>query len=116
MQRTAPTLIAATLIGSAFAGNASAASIRECGGVLPAGGYRFEYDPPPGAAFAYNVTTRRVGCRRARRFIAHAARIRHAGGVFTTRGFVCRDRYSGELIDTRCKARGGKVIRWRGGS
>ena len=64
-----------------------------------------------GATPAYNLTTRRVSCRRARRF---ALRYRGTDTYFPR--WNCREVNKYEWSDVRCTASGGRVIRWQAGS
>jgi hypothetical protein len=89
---------------SAGIGMSSAAPIRECG--------RWT------AQAAYNITTRKVSCRKARSVVRRwgqtAARERDGdGAVF---GFFCNYRNIGyEAGDIRCTAPRGRVVHWQTG-
>jgi hypothetical protein len=89
---------------------AEAAPIRECGnaGTLYSGQVR-----------VYNVTSRVVGCRFARRFAR--AQIRQGGPACredrwcTYRGWRCRHVAYRAESDVRCTKSGGRVVRWQYG-
>lgn len=93
---------------------ASAAPIRECGnyGYTEDGrGPLWTYEDVSGASPAYNLTTRRVACRTARRF---ALRYRGTDSYYPR--WKCREVNRYEWSDVRCTASGGRVIRWQAGS
>lgn len=59
----------------------------------------------------FNVTTRRVSCRKARRFVR---RYRGTDSYYPT--WNCREVNRYESSDVRCTASGGRVIHWQAGS
>lgn len=72
--------------------------IRECGDIA--------------AEFAYNITSRAVSCRKARRVV----RAWNGRGNVTIRGLACRYRDIGhEAGDIRCTGSRGRVVRWQTG-
>ena len=104
------------LVAAARPSTAAASAIRECGNY----GFLSPWQKQPHWTFKslqgaglFNLTTRRVGCRYARRFAQHYrgdARRYH-------RAWRCRTRIIGEeLSDTRCTASRGRVIHWQAGA
>jgi hypothetical protein len=114
MARTRRIIAAAALTAGLTAPSAAlaaeAAPIRECGdaGTLYGGQVR-----------VYNVTSRVVGCRFARRFAR--AQIRHGGPACredrwcSYRGWRCRHVAYRTESDIRCTKSGGRVVRWQYG-
>lgn len=93
---------------------ASASSIRECGNygfTADGDGPLWTYQVVNGATPAYNLTTRRVSCRRARRF---ALRYRGTDTYFPR--WNCREVNKYEWSDIRCTATHGRVIHWQAGA
>jgi hypothetical protein len=90
----------------------AAARVRECGnkGVHRNGRYGWGNGPISGAG-TYNLTTRHVSCRRARRFVN---RYRGTDTYYPT--WDCRERNAYESSDVRCTASRGRVIRWQSGA
>jgi hypothetical protein len=108
------TVLIAIVALSCVATPASASSIRECGnyGFTEDGdGPLWTYRQVAGATPAYNLTTRRVSCRRARRF---ALRYRGTDTYFPR--WNCREVNKYEWSDIRCTASRGRVIHWQAGS
>jgi hypothetical protein len=105
---------AVTLLGSPAA--VSAATIRECGNygwITDEGTTGWTYGEVDGAGI-FNVTTRKVSCRYARRFVRS-----WDGQVGGRRHRRFRCRYVSqayEYADVRCTRRSGKVIRWQTGA
>jgi hypothetical protein len=107
-------VVASAAVVAFAAGPAYASAIRECGnhGWTDDGyGPAWTYGPISGASPAYNLTTRRVSCRAARRF---ALRYRGTDTYFPR--WRCREVNDYEWSDVRCTASGGRVIRWQAGS
>ena len=95
---------------------AVAAPITECGNygwIEGQGRTGWTYGRIDGAGI-FNVTTRRVGCRYARRFVrSWEGQV----GARRHRGFKCRYvSQAHEYADVRCTRRGAKVIRWQTGA
>jgi hypothetical protein len=90
---------------------AAAAAITECGnwGDHGDGRMRWGYSDVRGFGI-YNLTTRRVACRTARRF---ARRYNGTDTYYPT--WHCREVNDYELSDIRCTASRGRVIHWRTG-
>ena len=67
------------------------------------------------SAHAFNITTRVVGCTRAKRVIRSWNRgAARRGGNGYARGLYCRYRDTGyEAGDIRCTGTGGRVVRWQ---
>lgn len=82
-------------------GVATAAPIRECG------------DLPH--RFAFNITTRKVRCKEARRVVRRWNNtVAKRGGTGRVRGLFCRYRDTGhEAGDIRCTGSRGRVVRWQ---
>jgi hypothetical protein len=105
-----PGLVVAMLLATP----AYAAPIRECGnfGFTANGdGPMWTYRQISGASPAYNLTTRNVACRYARRF---ALRYRGTDTYFPS--WHCRERNDYELSDVRCTGPRRRVIHWQAGS
>lgn len=108
--------VVAVIAAVAVPGTASAAPIKECGNygwIEDEGRTGWTYGPIDGAGI-FNVTTRKVRCRYARRFVLS---LDGQVGSDRHRGFKCRyvsEEY--EYADVRCTRRGGKVIRWQTGA
>jgi hypothetical protein len=111
------TAAAVTAIAAlALPGAASASPIRECGNygwIEEEEATGWTYGEIDGAGI-FNVTTRGVSCRYARKFVlswnGQVGRRHH-------RGFSCRyvsEEY--EYADIRCTRRPGRVIRWQTGA
>lgn len=66
---------------------------------------------PIDGAGIYNLTTRRVLCRTARRF---ARRYRGTDSYYPT--WRCREVNDYEFSDVRCTASRGRVIHWQAGA
>lgn len=96
---------------------AAAAPVRECGNYgYHDGRQQWTYEPLTGAG-TYNVTSRVVGCRTARRLALHASS--RAGNDRTWRYRRWRCRYVSrayEYADVRCTRAGGRVVRWQFGA
>ena len=91
---------------------AAAAPIRECGNF---DGLRWTYREIQGAGI-WNVTSRVVGCRTARRMTSRAYRTYRGGRAWRYRAWTCRILVQKhEYSDTRCTASGGRVVRWQSG-
>ncbi len=105
-------LAVAALGMSAAVSPASAAPVRECGnwGDHGDGSMRWGMSDISGAGI-FNVTTRKVSCRKARRFVR---RYRGTDTYFPT--WKCREVNEYEFSDTRCTASRGRVIHWQAGS
>lgn len=82
-------------------GTAGAAPIRECGQLTH--------------RLAFNITTRKVSCREARRVVRRWSRtVAQSGGDGRVRGLYCRYRDTGyEAGDIRCTGSRGRVVRWQ---
>jgi Ni/Co efflux regulator RcnB len=104
--------LAAALLLAGMAAPAQAARIIECGnwGATESGRSGWTYEEIVGARI-YNVTTRKVGCSKARRFVR---RYRGTDTYFPT--WRCREFNDYELSDIRCTASGGRVIHWQTGA
>lgn len=107
--------IAATAaLMAVLAASAGAASGRviECGnwGDHGDGRMRWGMSDIYGAGI-YNVTTRRVSCRTARRFVR-----RYRGTDTYFPKWDCREINRFEFSDVRCTASGSRVIRWQAGA
>jgi hypothetical protein len=107
-------LIAIVAVACIATTPALASSIRECGNY----GFTADGDGPlwthrevTGATPAYNLTTRRVSCRRARRFA-----LRYHGTDTYFPRWNCREVNKYEWSDIRCTAARGRVIHWQAGS
>ena len=96
----------------AFASDASASRIRECGnwGVHKNGHFGWGMSAIQGAGI-FNVTTRKVRCRKARHFVRH---YRSTDSYYPT--WNCREHNSYEFSDIRCTASRGRVIHWQAGA
>ena len=85
--------------------------IQECGDYgawgVGVGKVGWTYEGVDGAGI-FNVTTRRVRCRVARRFVMNY----NGPG----REWTCTEKNAWESSDTRCTASGGRVIRWQSGA
>jgi hypothetical protein len=116
--RSSPYIAAAVVAVATlpFTGTAGAAPIRECGNygwIADEARTGWTSGPIDGAGIV-NVTTRKVSCRYARRFVrswdGQVGQRRH-------RRFRCRYVSEGyEYADIRCTRRPGKVIRWQTGA
>ncbi len=107
--------IAALVLAIPATSASAAAPIRECGNYGWPEGYEgsepiWTYEQLDGAGI-FNVTTRRVACRKARRFVL---RYRGTDTYFPT--WNCREINRYEFSDVRCTARRGRVIRWQTGA
>jgi len=82
-------------------GTASAAPIRECGDLVN--------------RFAFNITTRKVSCHKARRVVRRwGDTAAQQGGDGTVLGLYCNYRNTGyESGDIRCTGSRGRVVRWQ---
>jgi hypothetical protein len=99
---------------------ADGASIRECGNygyTADGAGPMWTFRDIAGAG-VYNLTTRRVGCRSARRYVEKWQREYGGGRVSYVGGYRCTDLAWGayELQDIRCVRSRGRVIRWQQGA
>ena len=105
-------LVAAVSLSLVLAAPAGAAPVRECGnyGDHGDGRTRWGMSDIRGAGL-YNLTTRNVSCRTARRF---AQRYKGTDSGYPT--WRCREVSEYEVYDVRCTASRGRVIRWQGGS
>lgn len=103
---------AVALVALTLATGAAASGINECGnwGVHANGRVGWGMGPIQGAGI-FNVTTRRVGCRTARRFVR-----RYKGTDSGYPRWRCHEINDYESSDVRCTAAGGRVIRWQSGS
>jgi hypothetical protein len=104
----------AVVFGALVVTPASAAPIRECGsyGLTADGdGPLWTYGEVSGASPAYNLTTRKVRCRSARRFALH-----YRGTDTYYPRWRCREVNQYEWSDVRCAASRGRVIHWQAGS
>jgi hypothetical protein len=108
MKLLALLFVTTAIVAVAPAGSAVAAPIRECGNYDPGRGWT--YRSVSGATPVYNLTTRNVSCRTARRF---ARRYRGTDTYFPK--WTCREVRYYESWQVRCTASGGRVIRWHGG-
>jgi hypothetical protein len=113
-RRTARCLIT-TIAGAALltCTPASAAPIRECGNY---DGARWTFDQIDGAGI-FNLTSRVVSCKTARRVALRS----HPGDryrrTWSWGDFTCRILAEAfEYEDVRCKASGGRVVRWQSGA
>lgn len=106
------TFLASTTFLLCGASHAAAAPVRECGnwGDHGDGRMRWGMSETFGAGI-FNLTTRRVACRRARRFVR---RYRGTDSYYPT--WRCREVNEYEFSDIRCKASRGRVIRWQAGA
>jgi hypothetical protein len=104
-------LIASSL-AAAVAAPAHGAPISDCGNYGPdeRGRVGWTYDDIHGAGIS-NVTTRKVRCTTARRFVR---RYRGTDSYFPT--WRCREVNEYESSDIRCTASRGRVIRWQAGA
>jgi hypothetical protein len=97
------TLVAIALVALGFpqAAEAGAAPIRECGQLAH--------------RYAFNITTRNVGCTEARRVVRRWNRtVAQSGGDGRVRELFCDYRDTGyEAGDIRCTASRGRVVRWQ---
>jgi hypothetical protein len=113
---TAAVAAAAATATVALPGAASAAAINECGNygwIESKARAGWTYGQIDGAGI-FNVTTRTVRCRYARRFVrSWDGQV----GADHHRRFRCRYvSQDYEYADIRCTRRGGKVIRWQTGA
>jgi hypothetical protein len=92
---------------------AYASGIRECGnyGYREATGTSGWGMSPIDGAGTYNLTTRRVTCPTARRFV-----LRYRGTDSHYPTWRCREVNDYEFSDVRCSASGGRVIHWQAGA
>jgi hypothetical protein len=116
LSRALAALLAAGVLataGLAGAPSAQAAPIRECGnwGYHDSSGYFGWGISSISGAGIYNLTTRLVGCRTARRFAR-----RYQGTDTYYPRWRCRERDDYEASDVRCTASGGRVIHWQSGA
>lgn len=103
-------LLAITSTASASQG------IRECGGYDP--GYGFVSGDPMGAG-VYNITTRVVSCRTARKVVRRYYVENWCGRSLScyVGAWNCRTRILGsEYLDTRCTRSRGRVVRFQHGA
>ena len=84
--------------------SSNAAPIRECGQLTH--------------RHAFNITTRNVSCREARRVVRRWNHtVARRGGTGRVRGLYCRYRDTGyEAGDIRCTGSRRRVVRWQTGS
>lgn len=112
---------AVTLLLSAPSPASAQAPIHECGNygthanspVSPDGTIeaRWHYEEPDGAGI-WNVTSRVVPCREARRVV-----LAFPGRRGRVRGLNCRYlRNEHEYVDVRCTGNRGRVVRWQAGA
>jgi hypothetical protein len=113
MRMRTKTCVAAAVLAGAFAfPGAASAAVVECGnyGADDYGDVGWTYGEISGAGI-FNVTTRRVGCRTARKFVLSW------NGNGRYRGYRCRYvSQAYEFADIRCTASRGRVIRWQTGA
>lgn len=116
--QAAQSIAAATVVGVLLLpSTASAHSIRECGSHGDTGNGRigWTYGRILGAG-TFNVTSRVVSCRTARRVARRSYPDRYVRR-WSWRGWRCRILASAhEYSDQRCTKRGGRVVRWQSGS
>ena len=96
---------------------ASAAPIRECGdwGDTGSGRLGWTFGKIRGAGI-FNLTSRRVSCRTARRVARFSYPDRNVRR-WSWRGYSCRILASAhEYSDQRCTKSGGRVVRWQSGA
>ncbi len=97
---------------------ASAAPIRECGNYGDTGSGRvgWTFGEVYGAGI-FNLTSRRVSCRTARRVARYSYPTDRYVRRWSWRGYRCRILSSAhEYSDQRCTKIGGRVVRWQSGS
>jgi hypothetical protein len=104
---------AATILLSAAPASRGSGKIHECGNygfTADGDGPKWTYRQLEGAG-TYNVTSRVVRCRTARRVALHA----YPGKRY--RGWRCRYvSHAEEFADVRCTKRGGRVVRYQAGA
>jgi len=110
---TAAAVACAATVALAAAAHAAAAPIKHCGNY----GYRestgrvgWGMSEVSGAGI-FNVTTRKVGCKTARRFVR-----RYRGTDTYFPKWRCRETNEYESSDVRCVASRGRVIHWQSGA
>ena len=105
--------LASAIAVLAFAVPASGAPIRECGNYgWKNGAMRWTFGSIDGAG-TFNVTSRVVGCRTARRVATRSYPNRQVSRWYW-RGWSCRELVSRhEYSDNRCTRSGGRVVRWQ---
>ncbi len=112
MSRSGLLAAAVATIALAAAPAVGAAPIRECGNWGDHGDGRMRWGTSDiHGAGIFNVTTRGVSCRVARRFVR-----RYRGPSTHAPTWRCREHTRHELSDVRCTASQGRVIRWQAGS
>ena len=110
--RCVPALCAAVTVSLMLPAPAAASRIIECGNYGwrdSTGTVGWGMSPVDGAGL-FNLTTRRVSCRKARRFAR-----RYRQGSFVP-GWRCTENLAYEYGDYRCTASRGRVIRWQLGA
>lgn len=95
--------VAASLIAGPSVTATMATPIRECGDLS--------------SRLAFNITTRKAACWKAREVIRRWDTAATEGGDGQVGAYYCRYKDTGyESGDIRCTASGGRVVRWQTGS